>query len=134
MKEVAQLTWLRLSYFKDYTNLIDLAMFAMVWIFIFPYIHETDLYNMKTQWIAGVVGILLCYLNFTLSLRIFGGLGLYVTMYVEVLFTFLKVMVTFVIGLTGFSLAFYILLHEQVSLYKKLCTNLFYSWLYLAKL
>ena len=115
MKEVAQLTWLRLSYFKDYTNLIDLAMFAMAWIFIFPYMYETDLYSMKTQWIAGVVGILLCYINFTLSLRSFGGLGLYVTMYVEVLFTFLKVISTFVIGLTGFSLAFYILLHKQVS-------------------
>ena len=115
MKEVTQLTWLRLSYFKDYTNWLDLAMFATVGIFISPYMFETDLFNMKTQWTAGVVGVLLCYMNFTMSLRIFGGLGLYVTMYVEVLFTFLKVMLTFVIGLTGFSLAFYILLKEQVS-------------------
>ena len=116
MKELAQLVWLRFSYFKDYTNLLDLGMFAMVWIFIFPYLHEARLYSMETQWTAGVVGVLLCYINFTMSLRIFGGLGLYVTMYVEVLFTFLKVISTFLIGLTGFSLAFYILLQEQVSL------------------
>lgn len=114
IKEVVQLAWLRLSYFKDYTNLLDLAMFGMVWIFIFPYLTETDLYSMKTQWSAGVVGVLLCYINFTMSLRFFGGLGLYVTMYVEVLFTFLKVISTFLIGLTGFSLAFYILLQQQV--------------------
>ena len=128
IKEVTQLTWLRLSYFKDYTNWLDLAMFAMVWIFISPYMFEIDLYSIKTQWTAGVVGVLLCYINFTMSLRIFGGLGLYVTMYVEVLFTFLKVISTFLIGLTGFSLAFYILLQEQVSLIRsKLFTNLFYS-------
>jgi len=126
MKEVTQLTWLRLSYFKDYTNWLDLAMFVTVWIFISPYMFETDLYSMKTQWTAGVVGLLLCYINFTMSLRIFGGFGLYVTMYVEVLFTLLKVMSTFVIGLTGFSLAFYILLQEQ--------GNFTSFWLALAKI
>jgi len=114
-KELVQLVWLRLSYFKDYTNVLDLGMFTMVWIFIFPYMYERELYSMETQWTAGVIGLLLCYINITMSLRIFGGLGVYVTMYVEVLFTFLKVMSTFVIGLTGFSLAFYVLLQEQVS-------------------
>ena len=115
LKELVQLVWLRLSYFKDYTNVLDLGMFTMVWIFIFPYMYETELYSIETQWTAGVVGVLLCYINVTVSLRIFGGLGLYVTMYVEVLFTFVKVISTFLIGLTGFALAFYVLLQEQVS-------------------
>ena len=115
IKEVAQLSWLRLSYCKDYANLLDLAMLGLVGVFIFPYITETDLYSMKTQWAAGVVGLLLCYINFTMTLRLFGGLGLYVTMYVEVLFTFLKVISTFLITLIGYSVVFYILLKQQVS-------------------
>ena len=115
IKEISQVAWLRLSYFKDLTNLLDLLMFGMVWIFIFPFLTGTDFYSMKTQWTAGIVGLLLCYFNLTLSLRRLGGLGLYVTMYVEVLFTFIKVISTFLIALTGYSLAFYILLKEQVS-------------------
>ena len=116
IKEVVQVVWLRLSYFKEYTNLLDLIMFVTVWTFTIPYITGTAFYSMKTQWTAGIVGLLLCYLNLTLSLRRFGGLGLYVTMYVEVLFTFLKVISTFLIVLIGFTLAFHILLQEQVSL------------------
>ena len=116
INEIFQVVWFRLSYLKEYTNLLDLAMFGTVWTFILPYITGTEFYSIKTQWTAGIVGLLLCYLNLTLSLRRFGGLGLYVTMYVEVLFTFLKVISTFLIGLTGFSLAFYILLQEQVRL------------------
>ena len=115
IKEGAQVAWLRLSYFTDLTNLLDLAMFGLVWVFILPLVRETHLYNMKTQWIAGVVGLLLCYINLTLSLRRFGGLGVYVTMYVEVLFTFLKVISTFLITLIGYSVVFFILLKQQVS-------------------
>ena len=115
IKEVIQVTWLRFSYFKDLTNLHELFMFVMVWIFILPFITGEDVYSMQTQWTAGVMGLLSCYTNLTLSLRRFGGLGLYVTMYVEVLFTFLKVISTFLIALTGYSVAFYVLLKEQVS-------------------
>ena len=123
INEIFQVVLFRLSYFKDYTNLLDLAMFGTVWTFILPYITGTAFYSIKTQWIAGIVGLLLCYLNLTLSLRRFGDLGLYVTMYVEVLFTFLKVISTFFIGLIGFTLAFYILLQEQVRLIYS-CVNL----------
>ena len=117
IKEGVQVAWLRLSYFKDLTNLLDIAMFGLVWIFILPLLSTEckDLYSMKTQWIAGVVGLLLCYVNLTLSLRRFGGIGVYVTMYVEVLFTFLKVISTFLITLIGYSVVFYILLKQQVS-------------------
>ncbi|KAJ7385742.1 hypothetical protein OS493_013775 [Desmophyllum pertusum] len=73
-----------------------------------------------------VLGLLLCYVNLTLSLRRFGGLGLYVTMYVEVLYTFLKVISTFLIALTGYSLVFFILLKEQ--------GNFADFWLALAKI
>lgn len=38
---------------------------------------------------------------------------MYVTMYVEVLFTFVKVISTFMIALTGYALVFFILLKEQ---------------------
>ena len=114
IKEVIQMVWQRLSYFKDYTNLLELTMYALVCTFILPHIIGTTIYSMETQWIAGVLGLLLSYINLTLSLRRFGGLGLFITMYVEVLYTFLKVMSTFMIALTGYTLVFFALLKEQV--------------------
>lgn len=114
IKEVIQMIWQRFSYFRDITNLLELVMYVLVWIFILPHMTEGNIYSTETQWIAGILGLLLSYVNFTLSLRRFGGLGLYVTMYVEVLRTFLRVMSTFMIALTGFTLVSYALLKEQV--------------------
>ena len=114
IKEVIQMVWQRLSYFKDYTNMLELAMYGLVCTFILPHIIGTTIYSMETQWIAGILGLLLSYINLTLSLRRFGGLGLYITMYVEVLYTFLKVMSTFMIALTGYTVVFFALLKEQV--------------------
>ena len=114
VREIIQIIWLRLSYFKDPTNLFELVMFGMVWTFTLPSISEKFFYSMESRWTAGVLGLFMCYISLTLHFRRFGGLGLYVTMYVEVLFTFVKVISTFMIALTGYSLAFYILLKEQV--------------------
>lgn len=127
IKEVIQIIWQRFSYFRDITNLSELVMYVLVWIFILPHMTERIIYSTQTQWIAGILGLLLSYINFTLSLRRFGGLGLYVTMYVEVLYTFLKVMSTFTIALIGFTLVFYALLKEQVGTVSQILQNFSYS-------
>ncbi|KAL9969339.1 hypothetical protein ACROYT_G021543 [Oculina patagonica] len=57
IKEVCQMVWLRLSYFKDPSNLLDFAMFGTAWVFILPHTTGIDLYSMKTQWTAGIVGL-----------------------------------------------------------------------------
>ena len=115
IKEIIQLLWLRLAYFKDPTNLLDLVMYATVWLFIFPRVFGEEFFSIETQWNGGIIGLFLSYINLTLHFRRFGGLGLYVTMYVEVLWTFLKVISTFLIALIGYSLVFYVLLGHQVS-------------------
>ena len=116
IKEIIQLTWMRLAYVMDPTNALELVMNGTVCVFILPHaLGKEDLYSTRTQWNAGIVGLLLCYVNLTLSFRRFGLIGLYVTMYVEVLLTFIKVICTFIIALIGFSLVFYVLLKHQVS-------------------
>lgn len=114
IKEGSQLSYLRFAYFKDPTNLFELAMVAMVWVFLLPLYGPEGLYSSETQWNAGLIGLFLSYINLTLNFRRFGGLGLYVTMYVEVFWTFLKVISTFLTALIGYSLVFYLLLGHQV--------------------
>ena len=114
VKEVTQLLWMRLAYFKSISNLIDLVMYSMIQVFLLPIVFREGIYSAETQWNAGLVGLFLCYINLTLHFRRYGGLGLYVTMYVEVFWTFLKVISTFLIALIGYSLVFYVLLKHQV--------------------
>ena len=116
VKEFIQLVWLRLSYIKDLSNLFDWIMIAFVMAFILPYVSNTDVYGdrVEFQWTAGILGLLLAYINLTLSLRRIGGVGLHVIMYVEVLSTILKVSLVFSFILVGFGLVFYVLLTEQV--------------------
>ena len=114
LKELTQLLWMRLAYFKSISNLIELVMYSMIQIFMLPIVFKEGVYSAETQWNAGLVGLFLCYINLTLHFRRFGGLGLYVTMYVEVFWTFLKVISTFLIALIGYSVVFYVLLKHQV--------------------
>ena len=116
--EIFQICWLQTSYFKDASNLVDFSLYISVTIYILPFVTKEDLYgDSKVQWTAGSVGLLLCYLSITLSFRRLSGVALYVTMYIEVLQTFAKVISIFTIVIIGYALVFYVLLSEQVSLF-----------------
>ena len=77
-----------------------------------------DLFQEMTDpyllWIVGLVSIFFCYANLVLFLRRFRLFGVYVTMFVEVTKTVLKVLLVFVIFIIGFSIVFFILFKEQV--------------------
>lgn len=71
----------------------------------------TDPYNL---WLVGVTSVFLCYANLVLFLRRFRLFGIYVTMFVEVTKTVLKVFVVFVVFIVGFAIVFFVLFKEQV--------------------
>ena len=115
--EIIQMFLQQLEYFTDYTNVLDSCLYITTMIFILPYVTTEDLFgDVRVHWTAGVLALLLCYVNFCLSLRRLSSVAIYVTMYVEVLVTFLKVIAIFVAVLIGFALVFHVLLKEEVSL------------------
>lgn len=114
VSEIVQMAWLRLNYYKDFTNLLDLTMQISALVYILPYVTNDDLYgNAHVQWRAGTVALLLLYVNCILSLRRVSSVAIYVTMYVEVFITFIKVIAIFAVVLIGFTLAFHVLLVEE---------------------
>ena len=118
MSEIIQLAWLRLNYFKEYSNLLDLAMEITALIYILPYVTNDELYgNAQVQWTAGTLALLLTYINCILSLRRVSRVAIYISMYVEVFLTFIKVIAIFAVFLIGYALVFHVLLIEEVSLY-----------------
>ena len=115
LKEIFQIFWQRLGYFKNYTNLVDLSMYLSTLIFILPYLTNQELYgDVRVQWTFGTLALLLCYSNWCLSLRRITSLSLYITMYIEVLQTFVRVILIFAVLLLGYTLVFYVLLKEEV--------------------
>lgn len=115
LAEIFQLGWLQLGYFKDFTNFVDFSLYICAMIYILPYLTKDDLYgDAQVHWTAGALAVLLCYVTLILSLRRVGSVAIYVTMYVEVLVTFVKVIAVFCIVLIGYALVFHVLLKEEV--------------------
>lgn len=115
LKEIWQLYALGLGYFKDLANLVEWGIFASLLVFVVPFLAEENLYvNTDVLWSSGVVALFLSYVNVILYARRIGQAGLYVSMYLEVLKTFCKVILVFAVFLLSWVLVFLVLLKEEV--------------------
>ena len=66
------------------------------------------------QWQVGAVTITLAWINLLLQMRLLYGIGIYIIIFKDVILTFLKISIVFVILLVGFAFCFHILLsHRQ---------------------
>ena len=66
------------------------------------------------QWQLGAVTIAMAWINLLLHMRLLNKIGIYIIIFEDVIYTFLKIAVVFVILLVGFALSFHILLsHRQ---------------------
>ena len=116
-KEIYQIYSQKFRYFTDWSNALEWTLYITALLFVLPYISddtslrdEYDLY-----WQMGTFSIFFGYINLILIIEPLKYLGLYVTMFLEVMKTVLKVLCLFVMFTLAFSMAFFILLKEQVS-------------------
>ena len=122
VKEILQIIIQRVRYFTEISNLLEWLLYSSASAFMIPYVLPDDVTNdmfkqMKDPyllWVVGVTSIFLCYANLVLFLRRFRLFGIYVTMFVEVTKTVLKVLIVFFVFIIGFSMVFFILFKEQV--------------------
>lgn len=123
VKEILQIIIQRSRYFTDISNLLEWVLYGTAFAFMIPYVMPDDVTNdlfgkMKDPyllWIVGVTSIFLCYANLVLFLRRFRLFGIYVTMFVEVTKTVVKVLLVFLVFILGFTIVFFILFKELVS-------------------
>lgn len=116
-KEFYQIYTQRLRYFTEWTNFLEWALYLTAFLFVLPYVtDDTGLrQNFEIYWQMGTFSIFFGYVNLILIVEPIKFLGLYVTMFLEVMKTVLKVLLLFVMFTLAFAMAFYILLKEQVS-------------------
>ena len=124
-KEVIAILVQRLRYFTALNNLTEWLLYStttsfMVSLFIFDLIFslsgrdKRDTVYLQFIWVLGAISIFLCYANLVLVLRRLSLVGIYVTMFIEVTKSVLKVLLIFFVLFFGFSMVFYVLFKSEV--------------------
>ena len=124
-KEVIVILVQRLQYFTTLSNLTEWLLYStttsfMVSLFIFDLIFslsgrdKRDTVYPQFIWVLGAISIFLCYANLVLVLRRLSLVGIYVTMFIEVTKSVLKVLLIFFVLFFGFSMVFYVLFKSEV--------------------
>uniref|UniRef100_A0A674EI22 Transient receptor potential cation channel, subfamily A, member 1a n=1 Tax=Salmo trutta TaxID=8032 RepID=A0A674EI22_SALTR len=109
-KELVQIVQ---QYFRDVTNALDWGAAVTSLLFVTPLLMD---FKDTWHWEAGVVAVLLSWINFLLYFQRFERVGIYVVMFLEIAKTLLSIIVLFFFLLLAFALAFYALIQDQVSI------------------
>ena len=117
LKELFEIYVKKLKYFTSLQNLVDWTVYITGFLFLLAFAARIrSLKAGQLAWQMGTVCIFIAYMNLILQTRIFHNLGLYVTMFIEVVKTLIRVLVVFMMFILAYSLVFYILFKEQVRL------------------
>ena len=98
-------------YLLDWINWIEIALYVcsinFVWIF-----HEDCLCPLTWQWQIGVVAVFLGWIDLIVFISKFPLTGIYVLMFVKILYTFLKILILSILLVLAFGLTFYLAFTE----------------------
>ena len=124
-KEVIAILVQRFRYFTTLSNLTEWILYSTTLSFItlllifdliislFGVEKRLNLYP-QFIWVLGAISIFLCYANLVMVLRRSSLVGIYVTMFIEVTKSVLKVLLIFFVLFFGFSMVFYVLFKSEV--------------------
>uniref|UniRef100_A0A674EH38 Transient receptor potential cation channel, subfamily A, member 1a n=1 Tax=Salmo trutta TaxID=8032 RepID=A0A674EH38_SALTR len=91
------------KYFRDVTNALDWGAAVTSLLFVTPLLMD---FKDTWHWEAGVVAVLLSWINFLLYFQRFERVGIYVVMFLEIAKTLLSIIVLFFFLLLAFALNF----------------------------
>lgn len=88
-------------------------MYPLTIWFLFPITFNTFESGQELNWNWGSIAIFLAWFNLLLIMMNFNVFGIYVVMFVEIMYTLFKVMFLFSILIIAFGLVFFILLGDN---------------------
>ncbi|XP_052320218.1 transient receptor potential cation channel subfamily A member 1-like [Oncorhynchus keta] len=109
-KELVQIVQQGSKYFYDVTNALDWGAAISSLLFVIPLLMDL---KETWHWEAGVVAVLLSWINFLLYFQRFERVGIYVVMFLEIAKTLISIIVLFFFLLLAFALAFYALMLDH---------------------
>ena len=106
--------------------MVELSYYFLTILFLSPFIYTDfhvdnevpDFAISGQNWVFGIMAVFLGWLDFVLYLRsyMFPTLGLYITMFFEILKTFTRIFSVIFLFLLGYASVFYIMFPQQVSM------------------
>ena len=105
--EVIQLILQFPRYFLDWINWVEVVLVITSIIFVWVF-HVDCLCPLEWQWQIGVVAVFLGWIVLIAFVSKFPLTGIYVLMFVNVLYTFLKVLLLSILLVVAFGLSFYL--------------------------
>ena len=109
--ELLQFIQLRLRYLLDWVNWIECTLFACAIIFAWVF-HTNCLCPFEWQWQVGAAAVFLGWINLIIFFRKLPLTGIFVVMFVDIFYTFLKMIILSFLLVIAFSLAFYMAFFE----------------------
>lgn len=117
VKELYQITVQKWRYFTHFTNYIEWCCYISALFYVSSYLEGQNIFKRSMAlWPLATTVILLSYTSLILFLRRFTYSGIYISMFIEVTKTLFKVLIIFTPIIFAFSLAFFLLLKEQVGI------------------
>ena len=97
----------RTRYVLDWVNWIEIVLFISSIIYVWVF-HADCLCPLTWQWQVGVVAVFLSWIDLIVFISKFPLTGIYVLMFVKILYTFLKMLILSVLLVLAFGLTFYL--------------------------
>ena len=108
----------RSSYILDWVNWMEIVIFVCSIIFVWVF-HVDCLCPLTWQWQIGVVAVFLGWVGLIVFISKFPLTGIYVLMFVKILYTFLKMLILSVLLVLAFGLTFYLAFTQpEILVYK----------------
>ena len=113
--EMIQIYYLRLAYIFELDNWMEFCLFVSSIIFVSYGLQSGCQCPAFWQWQFGAFTILLAWLGLVLFLKKFPLTGVYVLMFVDILNTFMKMILLSALFVVSFGLTFYMIFYRPVS-------------------
>lgn len=109
--EMIQFILRRLNYIKDWINWMENLIFAFSIVFV--WVFHTDCYcQYSWQWQIGVMAVFLAWINMIIFISKLPLTGIYVVMFLDIFYTFMRMVLLSLLLVLSFSFAFYMLFYK----------------------
>ena len=113
--ETIQIVRRRVRYFSDWENWMELCLFVATIIFVSSGLQAGCLCPESWQWQLGALALFIAWLDLVLFLKKFPLTGIYVVMFVDIFYTFMRMILLSILFVVSFGVAFYMLFFRPVS-------------------
>ena len=99
---------------------MELCLFVATIIFVSSGLQSGCLCPESWQWQLGALALFIAWLDLVLFLKKFPLTGIYVVMFVDIFYTFMRMILLSILFVVSFGVAFYMLFFRPVSAYQYL--------------